>query len=567
MQAREKKLALILGGAIAAWFVLPVFEGWFLQPVTQRQGLLEVAKAQLAQREEQQFELQSARARLRDWQYESLPPNQLTAQREYQEWLMNLAAMSGFQNPVATLGRRTPRGATYVQVPVTIEADVTLEQLSRFLYHCERVALLHRIDSVDITSPLSDGNPLLNVSLTASGLSLPNAEERRYLFPRTELTAELTQERTTIQVQPPERFPQVTGFQIRIGQELATVTGLEGSTWTLQRGAEQTVAGTYPAGTVVELFPVDLEHIETFEQYASLIEHSPFTKPAPLIDYHPEFAPLSETDILKGTRWEAKLSVTGWDPAGGSPQFNFINAPPSGLKLIHESGQLTWVPGDDVASQEYKVRVRAESRIKPEQTVATTLTLTVRDPNLPPVFEEIEQPTAYSGRPFAVSVSANDPDGVGEAIKYKLSGETPEGVQIDEETGDLSWTPPLTLELGEYPVEVTATDEGEPSQSASTTVTISVVEDSALHTYYVGYFDEDGQPEAFLYNRATNERTIAHPGEQIVVADIEAQIARIDREHLELTIGSRKFRLPLGNSLRQLLPVSRGVSSGDSEGE
>ena len=567
MQAREKKLALILGGAIAVWFVLPVFEGWFLQPVTQREGLLAVAQSQLDDREAQLEELHIARARLRDWRYESLPPNPLTAQREYQEWLMKLAAMSGFQNPVATLGRRTPRGATYVQVPVTIEADVTLEQLSRFLYHCQRVALLHRIDSVDITSPQSDGNPLLKVTLTAIGLSLPNAEERRYLFPRTALTAELTQEETTIEVQPPKRFPQVTGFQVRLGQELATVAQLDGATWTLQRGAEQTVAGTYPAETVVELFPVDLEHTATFEQYASLIEHGPFTKPAPLIDYQPKFAPLSETLILRGRPWEAKLSVTGWDPAGGSPQFNFSDEPPSGLQLDDESGQLTWTPPDDVVSQEYEVRVRAESRIKPEQKVETTLTLTLRDPNLAPVFEEIEQVTAYSGRPFTLSVYANDPDGAGEEMTYELAGDVPEGVQIDETTGDLSWTPPLTLDLGEYPVEITATDAGEPAQSASTAVTINVVEDSALHTYYVGYFDEDGQPEAFLYNRATNERTIAHPGEQIVVADIEAQIARIDREHLELTIGSRTFRLPLGKSLRQLLPVSQGVSAGDSEGE
>ena len=295
MQAREKKLALILGGAVAVWLVLPAFEGWFLQPVTQREGLLAVAQSQLDDREAQLNELHIARARLRDWQYECLPPNPLTAQREYQEWLMKLAAMSGFQNPIATLGRRTPRGATYVQVPVTIEADVTLEQLSRFLYQCERVALLHRIDSIDVNSPQSDGNPLLKVTLTAIGLSLPNAEERRYLFPRTALTAELTPEGTTIEVQPPERFPQVTGFQVRLGQELATVTRLEDTTWTLQRGAEQTVAGIYPAGTVVELFPIDRDHTATFEHYASLIENSPFTKPAPLLEYNPEFAALSET--------------------------------------------------------------------------------------------------------------------------------------------------------------------------------------------------------------------------------------------------------------------------------
>ena len=113
--------------------------------------------------------------------------------------------------------------------------------------------------------------------------------------------------------------------------------------------------------------------------------------------------------------------------------------------------------------------------------------------------------------------------------------------------------------------EVTATDAGEPPQSSSTTVSINVVEDSALHTYYVGYFDEDGQPEAFLYNRATNERTIAHPGEQIVVADIDAEVAHITPEHLELTIGSRTFHLSLGESLRQLLLVRQEAPSNDAE--
>ncbi|MCA9109274.1 MAG: cadherin repeat domain-containing protein [Planctomycetaceae bacterium] len=561
MQAREKKLALILGGAVAVWLVLPAFEGWFLQPVTQRRGLLEVARSQLTQREEQQLELQTARARLRDWQYESLPPNQLTAQREYQEWLMNLATMSGFESATPTLGRRTPRGTTYVQIPVTIEAKATLEQLTRFLYHCERVALVHRIDSLEVSSPQSDGNPQLEVTLTAIGLSLPDAEERRYLFPRTSITSDLSAEATTIEVEPPERFPQVSGFQVKLGQELVMVQKIDGNRWTIERGAEKTVAVAHPAGTAVELFPVDREHqTHTFDDYAALLEHSPFTKPAPLIDYKPEFAPISDPVVMRGTPWETTLTITGWDPSGDTPVFELTDNVPAEMEIDPVTGRLSWTPGNETISQEYDVHVRAQSRINPQQHVSTTLTLTLRDPNLPPVFEDIDRVQAYSGRPLSVRVPAIDPDGSPEELTYSLTGELPEGVTIDAHTGDVSWTPALSLELGDYPITITATDNGEPQQSTDHLLTITLNEDAALHTYFVGYFSEDGQPEAFLYNRATNERTIARPGEQIVVSDIEAEISEISSNQIELTIGSRTFRLPLGNSLRQLLPVGEAIA-------
>ena len=241
MQDREKKLAAGLGVVLVVAFVVPTFEGWFLQPITDAKNSLVAARTKVDELTKSENELKLAKLNLEDWQYESLPPNRFTAQREYQEWLMDLARMSGLESPVPTLGNVSNSGRTFVEIPVTIEARATFEQLARFLYHFERVALLHRVQSLDVKSPASIGNPRLDVRIDARGLSLIDAPERPRLFPTTTLKDDVAADSETLRVDGVKGFPTIDGFQVKIGTELLTVRRPSGTEWTVERGSEATV--------------------------------------------------------------------------------------------------------------------------------------------------------------------------------------------------------------------------------------------------------------------------------------------------------------------------------------
>jgi len=557
MQPREKKLAALLAGVVGlavAWMFL---ESRIVAPLTNQRNQLAAVQVQLEERENRKLDLLQAQSDLSDWRYTSLPPNQFTAHREYQEWLTDLAVMSGWTDPQPELGPRRPLPRSrFYQIPVTIKAHATLEQVARFLYHCRRVALLHRIDDLKLVSPAADGNPLLDVTLKAVGLSLPEAEERQHLFARTQLTSDLPAETDKMQVEPAKGFPLVTGFQVKLGHELVEVRDIDGTTWTVERGVEDTIAAVHSAGSDVELFPVDREAAaRSFDDYRSLLENSPFTKPAPPVEYHPEFSPQSLPVVTRGTPWEVPLTVSGWNRSGGAKVFSLDDDAPPGMTIDAETGELSWNPDESVPAGDYAVTVRAASRINSDQRLVATLPVTLREPNVPPVIEEPEPLRAYSGRRIAVQIEARDPDGAESHLKYALTGEIPDGAQIDEQSGELVWTPPLTLELGEYPITVSVTDQGDPPQTVSKVVNITVAEDAALFTKYVGYFGEGGRTEALFYNQATDQKTKLLPGDSLQVAEIDAEVVRIDRYHVELKIASKNFRLPLGKSLRQLLPV------------
>ncbi|MBX3438762.1 MAG: putative Ig domain-containing protein [Planctomycetaceae bacterium] len=558
MQPREKKLAILLGAAVGAYVLWGALDSWIFGPIANQQGLLTAAQLQLDDRESKQLAVFAAQSRLRDWRYESLPPNQLTAQREYQEWLMDLAALTGFIDARPELGPRRPLPRSqFFQIPVTIEARATLEQVARFLYHCERVALLHRFDLLDLVSPASDGNPLLQVKLTAVGLSLPESLERQHLFPRTDITSDMTDTTNTITVESAAGFPLAPGFQVKLNQELVKVTKIEGTTWTVERGIEGTVAAGHAAGSDVELFPVNRQAAtRSFEDYRSLLQNSPFTKPSPPVEYKPEFSPAKLPVVTRGTPWQQKLTLTGWNPSGGPPVFSFTGDVPTGMKLDAETGTLSWNPDASIASGTYELHVRAASRINSEQSLKADLPVTLRDPNSPPVIEEIAPLKAFSGRPIEVQVSAADPDQPEGGLKFSLTGTVPEGAKIDATTGKLTWTPPLTMELGDYPLTVSVVDQGDPPQTVTKVVNVTVADDAALFTQYNGYFAANDKPEALLVNKnQPNARTYVQLGETFRVSEIEAQIVRIEPNHIELKIASQSYRLPLGSNFRQLLPM------------
>src|SRR5690606_10532659 len=160
----------------------------------------------------------------------------------------------------------------------------------------------------------------------------------------------------------------------------------------------------------------------------------------------------------------------------------------------------------------------------------------------------------FSGRPLSFEVEADDPDGDNQSLQFSLVGEVPAGATIDKD-GVVKWTPPLTLELGEYKLQVQVADSGDPQKTATQEVSVTLEDDAALFTQLTGSFAFGETPEAMLGNRTSGKTSRLSKGDEVSAAEIQGTIVGIEPNCIVLQIGEQNFRLDLGNNLRQMKPV------------
>ncbi|MFG0335098.1 MAG: hypothetical protein ACF8TS_17205, partial [Maioricimonas sp. JB049] len=240
MQQREKVLAILLAVVVSGAVLVPMFERTFLDPLTALNGQLKTVQQAVSARELDELKLMRATANLKDWRERSLPPDPLNAQRVYQEWLTDLAHVANWNGVQVRLGRRSTRGTTYATVPVTIEARATLENVATFLRLFEATNLLHRISRLDLDRSVDPAGIQLAVTLTAEGLSLPDATHRTRLLPATVSAEQVPPDATRVTVVSTAGFPEQTPFRVRLGSEVVDVTDVDGSSWKIARGAAGT---------------------------------------------------------------------------------------------------------------------------------------------------------------------------------------------------------------------------------------------------------------------------------------------------------------------------------------
>jgi len=551
MQQREKILAGLLAGTVGIWFGLPVFESAFLAPLQdlerQETSLMEQVETKTSRR----LQLAVADRDLTEWRGLSLPPDPLSAQRLYQEWLTDLAEMSGFQDTKITLDRRVPEGDTYTTIPVTLETKGTLQELAQFLERFHSVELLHRIARCDIVSKQSEGNPELELLITAEGVSIRNSKPRARLFPETIVRGELTRSERTIEVENTEEFPEEVPFLARIGSELVNVTAVQGNEWELQRGVQRTFAEDHGQDATIELFPVRDETVKP-ETVQQMWANSLFTKPAPKIDYDPKLASNSPPPVIQGKEWSWKMDVASWDPANGSPLFQLFDGP-RGMEVDERTGTLYWKVDEDFPVGDYAVEAVIWGEGNQNAGFTAVFDVKVREPNLPPKVEPIDKARFFLGRETIVPVKAVDPEE--DRLSYALDG-APEGMRVSP-SGEIIWQPDLALETrtGEFTLRVMDSDEFQ--ETVSLRVPFSLEEDSARFAYLVACLDlKPVGKEAWIYDRATNKKTVLHTGDQVQIADFDFKVKDIENEAIIVEQESGTYRLGFDQPLSQMTRVA-----------
>ncbi len=289
MRGREKILLIIFIAAVLLWQGGSLVRRLVLEPVRRSRTDLTAIDQAIADKEHKQELLEQAKQRLDDWVAISLPSDPLNAQRLYQQWLTDMAQNAGFSELKVFPDRVTNKNDACVAVVVSIEAEVTLDQLCLFLYRFYRTDLLHEIVSLDIDSRANQGNPPLRVTLIAEGLALEDAPPNRRLFPQTTLSENLEPDATVGSVSDASEFPDNGEFLVRIGSEYLRVTAASGSDWTVDRGADHSSPVAHESGDVVELVPVKPAPSQrSLADYQDFIAQNPFAKPAPKIVAKPK---------------------------------------------------------------------------------------------------------------------------------------------------------------------------------------------------------------------------------------------------------------------------------------
>jgi len=101
--------------------------------------------------------------------------------------------------------------------------------------------------------------------------------------------------------------------------------------------------------------------------------------------------------------------------------------------------------------------------------------------NAAPVFSTLADQTIVEGALFALLLGATDADS-GQTLRYALAGDYPFAMTIDPATGRIEWQSGETHGGSAWTVQITAIDDGVPAASASTSITLSVLESNQAPT-------------------------------------------------------------------------------------
>ncbi len=570
MQNREKLLAIGFGLAILLWFGGGIVVDRVFGPFAERNQRLSALTSDVEKLQAQAAELALARKRLTEWKGASLPPDRdaanskkptaTDAQRLYQAWLTDLGHLAGFDAfavkpgtpKVVKSGTGAAAKTAYIAVPLTVETEGRFSQLCTFLDHFYRSNLLHRVSSLKIESPESEGDPILKIVLNAEGLALIDVPWRRMLFPETTLADDLDDKATSCSVDSSEGFPTKAPFRIRLGKEYATVTAVDGATWTLARGAERTFAGNHAAKAVIELAPIKPGvPSRSMEEFRKILAANVFIKPPPPKEYKLKIGPITPPAFARGASLDFTIPVSNYDPTLGKPEFVLVNEPPPGLRLDRGIGKLMWTPDPKQAIGTFPLKLEVRHPSAANGVETADVIVTFREPNSQPTAKLDGLPIAYLGRPWSFPLQVEDPETPANKLVFKLESPPP-GLTIDSVKRTLEWTPPSTQPAGEITVTVAVTDDGLPPNTLTMKIPVKVQDDDAQFTFLVGSVAVDGAWQAWLYNRAQDKRTVIRVGDSVQISDIQGTVAEIGKDFVVLKHGDAEHRLQLGKNLREL---------------
>ena len=548
MKSSEKLLAGILGGSVGLFVVVPYLWSAFRGPVAEAEKRLEAAESALV-KTENDFEL--ARQKSTDlilYKEQSLSSNTAHGVLAYQQWLTDIAEhVAGFKSLEVARDRIiSGRDSKFVAVRMRITAEGTVEQLREFLFRFHRANVLHRIAAMTIETLDNSSRPKLSIKLTAEAISLRDADDKgATMFPRTTLTSldgDTKDKTRLLKIESLEGFPKEAPFEIRIGGKYATVTAVSDAGLLID--SPDLAEVSTKAGDVVEYSPINPKFVDAkLSDIDTLVAKNPFVKPAP---YLPRLDLIGDKAVNRGAKLELIAKVSGIDTGDEKAAWEVTSELPAGMTFAE--GVLKWEPPAEVAAGTFKVSLKA-SGAGLREPLESSFDLVLNDVNNPPTLVLPSGVVATIGKPVSFKLTATDPESASEKLRFAAGSGAPEGLTVNPETGEVTWTPGAGVTPGSVQLPLSVTDEGSPAQTTTLQLAVNVQDDKAQFTYLTGSVAADDEKQAWLYDRSTNSRVVLKEGKPMSYAGFEAMVVSIGYDFIVLQQKNNTLRVEVGQNL------------------
>ena len=172
------------------------------------------------------------------------------------------------------------------------------------------------------------------------------------------------------------------------------------------------------------------------------------------------------------------FTVTATDDNGDTLTFSMTSAP-TGASINRNTGVFSWTPTE---RQDGTHTIIIQVDDGNEGIVSEDVTVTVSEVNVAPSLAQIDSKTVDELATLTFTASATDDDFVGNVantLTYSLTGTTPSGASIDQNTGAFSWTP-TEQQDGTHTITVQVEDGAGATDSEAITVTVNEVNEDPV---------------------------------------------------------------------------------------
>ncbi len=176
--------------------------------------------------------------------------------------------------------------------------------------------------------------------------------------------------------------------------------------------------------------------------------------------------------------------------------------------------------------------------------------------NQPPRLEPRKSVEAKVGLPLEHTVEAKEPD-ANQRINYELLGEIPKGLLIDKKTGKITFR---SNEIGEYKVDIQATDSGIPRKSSTQSLTIKVTPlpppppspiqfDVASQALVTALIVGRNGPEAWILSKTESKTYKLLKGDQLKLGGVTGLVKEVGANYVELETDGKRWLIGLDETL------------------
>jgi hypothetical protein len=171
-------------------------------------------------------------------------------------------------------------------------------------------------------------------------------------------------------------------------------------------------------------------------------------------------------------------------------------------------------------------------------------------PNRAPVFSTAANQDVPREKDWSIELKANDPD-ARHRIKYRLLSEKPEGMQFNEETGKLSWTPKSN---GNYELLVEAIDSGFPPKKSEQKLVFKVIDppaapvegpqfDAASQSFVSAIVSGRSGSQVWIRTKTDNHTYKLSTGDEVSIGSVKGKIVdvNVDAQFVEMETNGHRW--------------------------